>query len=182
MKKFIIIGNGNAVTDKDIFPYIKENIIWLGASKGICGKFYFLASKDYDNKHNLTIDGKKVAQVNNACWFTNVEHKKHHTPLDLYKKYSNEYQKYDNYDAIDSRTEEIPMDYNGLIGVPISFLDKYCPEQFEIVDLINRYMIFDYFGVNEDVRKRHSHCANINGKAAYSRILIRKRTEKEDQE
>ena len=179
-KKFIIIGNGNAVTDKDIFPYIKENIIWLGASKGICGKFYFLASKDYDNKHNLTIDGKKVAQVNNACWFTNVEHKKHHTPLDLYKKYSNEYQKYDNYDAIDSRTEEIPMDYNGLVGVPISFLDKYCPEQFEIIGLAaDKRDPYEGFikGVPTYVDEKHKKYVGmvLNGKATYTRIIIRKR-------
>ena len=70
--------------------------------------------------------------------------------------------------------DAIPSDYDGVMGVPITFLYKYNPKQFEILDLINRYMIFDYFGVNEEVRKKHSHCANVNGKSTYARILIKK--------
>lgn len=138
-KKFIIIGNGNAVACKEIFPLIKENKIWMGASKGIGGKFTFIVPETYDGKFVSEVDGVRVGQVNNACWFTNMEHNKRHTPLDLYKKYSSEsYPKYDNYDAIESRTDEIPMDYDGVIGVPITFLDKYCPEQFEILGCTQR--------------------------------------------
>ena len=159
-KKFIIVGNGNAVTYKEVFPYIKNNQIWMGASKGIGGKMSFYASDDYDNKHNyFNEDGRKLAQVNTACWFTNIEHSKRHLPLDLYKRYNpTEYPKYDNYDAIDSKTAEIPMDYDGVIGVPITFLDKYCPEQFEIVK----------FRKGDDEKD-----LSINGKCPYFRILIR---------
>ena len=135
-KKFIIVGNGNAVTYKEVFPYIKNNQIWMGASKGIGGKMSFYASDDYDNKHNYyNEDGRKLAQVNNACWFTNIEHSKRHLPLDLYKHYnSKDYPKYDNYDAIEcSKTRDIPIGYDGVIGVPITFLDKFCQDQFEIV-------------------------------------------------
>jgi site-specific DNA-methyltransferase (adenine-specific) len=70
---------------------------------------------------------------------------------------------------------EIPMDYDGYMVVPITFMDKYNPEQFEIIDALNRYIDCDYFGVNEDVQKRHSHCCNINGVAVYKRIVIRKK-------
>jgi hypothetical protein len=126
-KKFIIIGNGNAVTYKEIFPLIKENKMWLGASKGIGGKFTFIVPDTYDGKFVSVINGKRIGQINNACWFTNVEHAKRNTPLDLYKRYSFEdYPKYDNYDAIEvSKVELIPMDYDGVMGVPITFLDKY---------------------------------------------------------
>ena len=164
-KKFIIVGNGNAVTYKEIFPYIKNNELWIGASKGIGGKFSFIVPNDYDNKFVYEENGVRLGQVNSACWFTNLLHEKRNTPLDLYKKYSeDEYPKYDNYDAIESRTAEIPMDYDGVIGVPITFLDKYCPTQFEIVGL-DRYV--------ED-NPRYGHRFHINGKETYARILIRK--------
>ena len=164
-KKFIIVGNGNAVTYKEVFPYIKNNQIWMGASKGIGGKMSFYASDDYDNKHNyFNEDGRKLAQVNTACWFTNIEHSKRHLPLDLYKRYNpTEYPKYDNYDAIDSKTAEIPMDYDGVIGVPITFLDKYCPDQFEILGIANSARWIGDFP-----------CYTIiNGVKIYNRILIR---------
>ena len=164
-KKFLIIGNGNAVTYKEVFPYIKNNQIWMGARKGIGGKMSFYASDDYDNKHNyFNEDGRKLAQVNTACWFTNIEHSKRHLPLDLYKRYNpTEYPKYDNYDAIDSKTVEIPMDYDGVIGVPITFLDKYCSEQFEILGIANSARWIGDFP-----------CYTIiNGVKIYNRILIR---------
>ena len=165
-KKFIIVGNGNAVTYKEVFPYIKNNQIWMGVSKGIGGKMSFYASDDYDNKHNYyNEDGRKLAQVNTACWFTNIEHSKRHLPLDLYKRYNpTEYPKYDNYDAIDcSKTCDIPMDYDGVIGVPITFLDKYCPEQFEILGIANSARWIGEFP-----------CYTIiNGVKIYNRILIR---------
>ena len=164
-KKFIIVGNGNAVTYKEVFPYIKNNQIWMGASKGIGGKMSFYASDDYDNKHNyFNEDGRKLAQVNTACWFTNIEHSKRHLPLDLYKRYNpTDYPKYDNYDAIDSKTAEIPMDYDGVIGVPITFLDKYCPDQFEILGIANSARWIGDFP-----------CYTIiNGVKIYNRILIR---------
>ena len=163
-KKFIIIGNGNAVTYKEIFPLIKENKLWIGASKGIGGKFEFIAPEGYDGKFVSIKNGIRMAQVNNACWFTNIGHAKRNTPLDLYKRYSNEYKHYDNYDAIDSRTEEIPMDYDGVIGVPITFLDKYCPEQFEILGHEH-----DIDGKGTSINQ-----FEINGKGTYKRILIKR--------
>lgn len=171
-KKFIIVGNGNAVTYKEIFPLIKNNELWIGASKGIGGKFSFIVPNDYDNKFVYEENGVRLGQVNSACWFTNISHTKRNTPLDLYKKYSaDEYPKYDNYDAIESKTAEIPTDYDGVIGVPITFLDKYCPTQFEIVgwsrhndlDMDGGYWLG---GCND---------ATINGKIVYRRILIRRK-------
>ena len=184
-KKFIIIGNGNAVTYKEIFPLIKENKMWMGASKGIGGKMHFLVPDTYQNKHNLKNEkGETLAQVNTSCWFTNIEHKKRHEPLDLYKRYSaGEYPKYDNYDAIESKTAEIPMDYDGVIGVPITFLDKYCPEQFEIIGGFNGYKECDYESallcgtrteyVDKNGKIKTWTGPTVNRKAIYFRILIR---------
>lgn len=184
-KKFLIIGNGNAVTYKEIFPLIKENKMCMGASKGIGGKMHFIIPDTYQNKHNLKNEnGKTLAQVNTSCWFTNIEHKKRHEPLDLYKKYSSEeYPKYDNYDAIESKTTDIPMDYDGVIGVPISFLDKYCPEQFEIIGGFNGYKECDYESallcgtrteyVDKSGKVKTWTGPTINRKTIYFRILIR---------
>ena len=112
-------------------------------------------------------------RVASICWFTNVEHTKRHTPIDLYKKYSNEYPKYDNYDAIDcGKVAEIPMDYDGVIGVPITFLDKYCPEQFEIVDA--REVALGERQKNKNTFLIKDADGAINGKPTYARICIRK--------
>ena len=136
-KKFLIIGNMNAITFKEIFPLIKDNKLWEGVS--LSGtKCQFDIPEDYDGK-NVFIDefGKRKAKINNAIWFTNIEHKLRNTPFDLYKKYTgheNDYPKYDNYDAINvDKVSDIPIDYDGVMGVPITFLYKYCPSQFEIV-------------------------------------------------
>ena len=121
---------------------------------------------------------RKYGKVPAISWFTNVPYLYERKPLILTKSYYDNpsaYPKYDHYDAIEvSRVDEIPIDYDRVMGVPITFLYKYNPKQFQILDLINRYMIFDYFGVNEEVRKKHSHCANVNGKSTYARILIKK--------
>ncbi len=161
-KKFLIIGNDNAIKYKGIFELIKENKIWLGYSK----------AKEFNKPDGST------QKFGNVGWFTNLDVEKRHQNLTLYKNYSpTEYPKYDNFDAIDvSRVLEIPKDYNGEMGVPITFLDKHDPKQFEIIDLLNRYTLFDTQKTNEDVRKRHSHTCNINGKAVYSRIVIKNKT------
>jgi hypothetical protein len=177
-KKFLIIGNGNAVTYKEIFPLIKENKLWIGY-KSFSGGMDFIAGENYDAskcKHpKYDEKGNIIINVMMCVWFTNMEHDKRTMPLDLYMKYSNEYyKKYDNYDAIQvSKVCDIPMDFEGVMAVPITFLDKYCPNQFEILDLANTYLLFDIFGVNQKVKEQHSHCCNINGKATYARILIR---------
>ena len=177
-KKFIIVGPKNAIITKEIFPYIKNDKLWMGFGFS-GGNAYFKLGKSVTTEYadGVYNSEENTVKFRNCGWYTNINTEKRHTKLDLYKRYSNEYLKYDNMDAINvNKVCDIPMDYDGIMGVPITFLDVYCPEQFEIVDAVNRYTLCDYFNVNEEVRKKHSHCANINGKAVYSRILIRKRT------
>ena len=174
-KKFIVIGNMNAITYKEIFPYIKNNQLWLGY-RSLGSEFYFNITDDYktrivkEKKEGSgwkEINGIICGRVANACWFTNIEHNKRKEGIYLSETYSEEkYPKYDNYDAIEvSRVEKIPCDYDGVMGVPISFMDKFCPAQFEILGIANnvRY-IGDY------------PCLTIiEGKPVYNRILIRKK-------
>ena len=158
-KKFIIIGNQNAITYKEIFPYIKNNQLWLGMN--------FVKSFEKPNGD--------IQKFGNISWFTNIENKRRNEEIDLYKKYSFEdYPKYDNYDAIEvSRVDEIPMDYDGVMGVPITFLYKYNPTQFEIIGMSASA------GYNKDIvgipfiGEKDARCL-INGKNVYARILIRK--------
>ena len=159
-KKFIIIGNQNAITYKEIFPLLKDNKMWLGFGfKG--GATHFI------NKHYIdyaTAGDHRVGmiRVSGVVWFTNIDIKKRHEKIDLYKKYNvEEYPKYDNYDAINvNKTADIPEDYYGVMGVPITFLDKYNPEQFEIIK----------FRKGDDERD-----LSIKGKCPYFRILIRRK-------
>ncbi|MBI4118970.1 MAG: adenine-specific methyltransferase EcoRI family protein [Parcubacteria group bacterium] len=161
-KKFLIIGNDNAIKYKGIFEFIKVNKIWLGYGK----------VKEFRKP-----DGS-IQTFGNVGWFTNLDVEKRHQKLTLYKNYnSKEYPKYDNFEAIEvSRVAEIPKDYTGNMGVPITFLEKHDPEQFEIVDMLNRYTLLDTQKTNEDVRAKHSHTCNINGKAVYSRIVIKNKS------
>ena len=144
-KKFLVIGPMNAITYKEIFPYIKDNELWLGNQ----------------NVKEFRSPNGEIKKFGNILWYTNIQHKKRNTPLDLYKRYSNEYPKYDNYDAIEvSKVSDIPMDYDGVMGVPITFLDKYCPEQFEIVK----------FRKGDDDKD-----LAVNGKTPYFRILSKRK-------
>lgn len=136
-KKFLIIGSQNAVTYKEIFPLLKENKLWLGYR---CGDMAFTVPEYYEEKETrfwIDENGQKWRSLGNICWFTNLDHKKRHEELELYKKYSTEeYPKFDNYDAINiDKVADIPEDYHGEMGVPITFLDKYNPEQFEILGI-----------------------------------------------
>ena len=136
-KKFLIIGNVNAVKYKELFPLIMNNKIWLGASIH-SGDRKFWVPNDYElNAAGCGIDetGRKYIQVKGVRWFTNLDYKERHENLILYKHYTpEEYPKFENFDAINiNRTEDIPCDYNGVMGVPITFMDKYNPEQFEIL-------------------------------------------------
>lgn len=141
-KKFIIIGNQNAITYKEIFPLLKDNKMWLGYNSGAQ---IFRVPATIERKNLFVRDGVTYAKFGNICWYTNLEQPKRHELLPLYKKYTpEEYPKYDNYDAIEvSKVADIPYDYfpsessNGDMGVPITFLDKYNPEQFEIIGLLN---------------------------------------------
>jgi hypothetical protein len=134
-KKFIIIGNTNALTYKEIFKLLKENRLWTGYTNFNVGMFF--AVPDEWEKYTKMIDGKKYARVSTSCWFSNLDVSKHREFLTLYKKYSPaEYPAYENYSAINvDKVSDIPCDYEGDIGVPITFLDKYNPEQFEIIGL-----------------------------------------------
>lgn len=138
-KKFLIIGSMNAITYKEIFPLLKENQVWLG----------YTSPKDF-----MQADGS-IKKFGNILWYTNLDHKKRHAPLDLrgvyYKGNENKYPHYDNYDAIEvSKTADIPCDYDGIMGVPITFLDKYCPEQFMILGCGDYTGLYgsDYIGIS----------------------------------
>lgn len=179
-KKFLILGNMNALTYKEIFPLIRDNQLWYGASIH-SGDRKFYVPDDYPLKASgcgVDDNGRKFIRVKGVRWYTNLDYKARHEKLVLWKNYTpEEYPKFDELpDVINiDKVQNIPVDFDGLMAVPITFLDKYNPEQFEIIDALNRYTILDYFGVNEDVQNRHSHCCNINGKSTYYRIVVRKK-------
>lgn len=158
-KKFIIVGHQNAIHYKEIFPLIKENKLWLGYGfKG--GAAHFISK--YEDTATAGDHRKGMIRVSGVNWFTNLEIQKRHEDLILIKIYnSTEYPSYDNYEAINvNKTSDIPCDYSGLMGVPITFLDKYNPEQFEIVGTSTM-----------DMPKGAPY---VNGKRIYERILIRR--------
>lgn len=133
-KKFLIIGHQGAIGYKEIFPLIKENKIWLGFGfKGGATHFY----SHYEDTATAGDHKEGMIRVSGVVWFTNLDFSKRHEFLDLFKLYAAEtYPKYDNYDAVEvSKTSDIPMDYEGVMGVPITFLDKYNPEQFDILGI-----------------------------------------------
>ncbi len=143
-KQFLIIGNLNGMKYGEIYPYFQKNKIWFGATMFSGGAAYFVGSPElYDpekmsNPKNAYIeDGKLYWRVNGVRWFTNLDHNKRHEELVLYATYNPaDYPSYDNYEAIEvSKVVNIPMDYKGVMGVPISFIDKYNPDQFEIIGL-----------------------------------------------
>lgn len=178
-KKFLIIGNTNAITYKEVFPLIKENKLWLGWSSFNKG-MYFYVPEDYKYadtyKFEKEINGRKVMRVSSICWFTNLDHSRRHEDLILYKKYTpEEYPKYDNYDAIEvSKVCEIPKDYDGIMGVPITFLDKYNPSQFEIVWTSDR----GGDGRLENLKVKNAirfDAPVVNGKGLYKRIFIKRK-------
>lgn len=208
-KQFAIIGNMNAITYKDIFPLIKDNKIWLGATNFNTG-MYFRVPPDFvyadSYKFERQQNGIKVNRVPGVCWFTNLDHGKRHTAIPLMSiednlKYSNHkeikgkasYNQYDNYDAIEVPfTDAIPSDYDGVMGVPISFLDKYSPDQFEILGMCENLDLYGlktkkyttaecqdaYFAL---FKKKGTYdlnasgVLNVNGRLekVYQRILIR---------
>jgi hypothetical protein len=135
-KKFLIIGNTNALTYTAIFKLIKEDKLRTGYTNFNVGMF-FNVPDDWEQYHHLDDGGRKVARVSAACWFTNLDVEKHREHITLYKRYSpDEYPHYDNYDAIEvSRYTDMPYDYEGAMGVPITFVDKYNPDQFEILGM-----------------------------------------------
>ncbi len=138
-KKFLIIGNMNSITCKEVFPYIQNNRMWIGPSIS-SGDRKFFVPDDYPLNAagcGIDSDGKRFIRVKGVRWFTNLDHNKRHEDLDLVCRYSeDEYPTFDNFDAIEvGKTSDIPYDYVGIMGVPITFLDKYNPEQFEVLGL-----------------------------------------------
>jgi len=194
-KKFVVVGSMNAITYKEVFYQIKKNKIWLGVKS--TSKAMFFKTSDFEYAKRVSserpegswwrnIEGEIHIGINNSCWYTNIDHGKRHQPLKLmtiadnikFSKHKeirgNKYQEYDNYNAIEVPfTDAIPSDYKGAMGVPISFLDKYSPEQFEILGSdtdIKEGKI--PFLVKKDWQGKIDR-GYINGKRLYSRIFIR---------
>lgn len=188
-KKFVIVGHQNAIKYKEVFPLIKENKLWLGYGfKGGAGHFL----SKYDDTATAGDHRAGMIRVSGVTWYTNLEIKKRHEDLILYKKYNpEEYRKYENMDAINvDKTSDIPMDYDGIMGVPITFMDKYNPTQFEIIGLgianlglecgVQPYKS-EHKKYRKEIQKRGAVDGDLyfvtNGivEVPYSRILIRRR-------
>lgn len=164
-KKFLILGDQNAITYKETFKLIEQNKIWTGYDNG--GTKWFQVPDDYniETETRIKIENNiKFFSMGRIMWFTNLDIEKRHKEMTLYKKYSpEEFPKYDNYDIINiDKVADIPMDYKGVMGVPITFVEKYSPEQFEILGIANsaRWIGYECFTL-------------IDGKKIYNRILIK---------
>jgi hypothetical protein len=174
-KKFITVGHQNALTYKDIFPLIKENKLWLGY--GFTGSAGHFINQHYEDYATAGDHKDGMIRVSGVTWFTNLEIRKRHEDLELYKNYKgNEdlYPNYDNYDAINvDKTKDIPSDYGGVIGVPITFMNKYNPEQFEIIGATES----EGKGLSNGLWFEESKVAQplINNKRSYKRIFIKNR-------
>ena len=176
-KKFLIVGNWNAITYKEIFKLIQNNELWLGVNSN--RNFSGFTIPDHyplsGTEARVDNEGNRIVSTNNTCWFTNLDIAKRHEELILYKKFKKEdYPEYDNYHSVEvSKVKDIPMNYKGVMGVPITFLDKYNPDQFEII------------GSDHDVKKGllpkiikskwtgKIDRAYLNGKRLYARLLIK---------
>lgn len=163
-KKFLIIGNKNALSYKEVFSLVQSNKVWLG----------------YNSPSDFIYKGEPTKKVTGLTrWYTNLETSKRKEFLHTGKKYygyEDMYPNYDNYDAINiDKVSDIPMDYFGVMGVPITFIDKYNPEQFDIIDGLNRYTILDVAEINDWAKANHIHLTEINGKSKYLRILIKRK-------
>lgn len=189
-KKFIIIGNQNAITYKEIFPYLKNNILWLGYNSGAQT---FEVPISFERNNTYIENGKKFAKFGNICWFTNLPTTKRTEELIVYKQYiPSLYPKYINYNAINiDKIHDIPCDYTEAMGVPITFLDKYNPKQFEILGIDGGDMGVSYgvganltkeecnilFKENKGFRRGKLSYRDENGvlQTCYRRILIRRK-------
>lgn len=166
-KKFLILGNMNHAIISEIFHYFMADKVWLGYNSG---HFWFRVPDYYEEKQTdfkMDEQGRKWRRMGNICWFTNMDIDKRHQPLDLFRAYTTkDYPKYDQYDAINvNKTTDIPEDYDGIMGVPITFLDKHSPEQFELLG-VDRYIADN---------PHYGHRFTIHGKETYARILIRRK-------
>lgn len=176
-KKFIIIGSQNALTYKEIFPLFMQNRMWMGVGFNGGNAYFEVPTDDTERYAEGVYDSEKNrVKFRNVRWFTNLEHGRRHEDVPLYETYTPEkYPKYDNYDAIEvSKTHMIPMDYWGVMGVPITFMDKYDPNQFEIVGCTES----EGKGLSNGLWDSESKVAQplINGRRIYKRLFIRRRT------
>jgi len=168
-KYIVIIGNQNAITYREILPLVRDNKVWLGYNSG---HFWFKVPDTYEEKKTdfkIDEDGQKWRRMGNICWFTNIDIEKRHEEFTLFRTYSPDvYPKYDNYDAIEvSRTADIPCDYYGVMGIPITFADKYNPDQFE------------FLGIDKDFTSdgnRFRLTENGKQRILYARMVIRRKT------
>ena len=173
-KEFVVMANKNSITYKEVWPHIHSGNLWVGATSLNGGRWMILPSdiEVESDKVKLDSDGNRILNVAGVCWFTNLDHHKRHEELITWKKYSpEEFPHYDNYDAIEvSQVKHIPADYDGIMGVPITFLDKWNPEQFEFLGAS------DNGAVPEDLKlphfKRHNE-PYVDGRKVYKRLFIR---------
>lgn len=174
-KKFIIIGHQNAITYKEIFPLIKENKMWLGF--GFKGGAAHFINKHYENYATATDKKEGMIRVSGVVWYTNLDISKRHEDIPLFRKYEgneDNYPKYDNYDAINvDKTTDIPSDYEGVMGVPITFLNKYNPDQFEIIGATES----EGKGFSNGLWDESTKVAQplINGRKKYKRLFIKRK-------
>ena len=184
-KKFLIIGNQNAIANKEIFPLIKENRVWLGYGFSNGNAYFKVAYVERYESKSYFDEATGLVKFRNVGWFTNLDHAKRHEELILYKRYSpEEYPTYDNYDAINvDKTAEIPMDWDGAMGVPITFLNKHNPEQFEVLGVTDRdnnsglktkeYTLADVLNPG-DLNRRGVIRVGAEHKPTYVRLLVRR--------
>lgn len=178
-KDFIILGNKNAITFKEVFPYIKDNRMWIGMTP-MSREMYFDVPKahadflvEQNRERSIVMHNGRMMARAGAIWFTTLDIEKRHEEMILYKTFNpNDYPKFDHYDAINvNKTSEIPKDYYGVMGVPITFLDKYNPNQFDILNGIGRYACIEADYTNPV----GTYGTDINGKHCYFRLLIRRK-------
>ena len=186
--RFSIIGNMNAITYKEVFPLIKKNEIWLGVTRTGVGSMYFYVFDGAPEKTGQTVDemGRRMQTIGNSAWFTNIDHGRRHSPLSLMTHEENlkfnkavkdvGYQKYDNYDAIEvPKVDAIPSDFDGVMGVPITFLGKYNPDQFVILGMCasagydEKIVGIPFLG-SKDARPL------IDGKNTYARVFLKQKS------
>lgn len=175
-KHFLVLGNMNSITGKDIFPLFKNNDIWLGCNNG--SKEYVVSSKYAIENPDRVYKKNDIyyTKLGNTCWYTNIDHEKRHKriPLDLghtYFNHESQYPQYDNFNAINvDRLSNIPCDYSGMLGVPISYMYQHCPEQFEIIGTSGDLAVSVVIN-----GRKHSGRFYINNKRLYDRIVIRKK-------
>tara|TARA_A100001011_G_scaffold391751_1_gene477865 strand:+ start:1063 stop:2079 length:1017 start_codon:yes stop_codon:yes gene_type:complete len=176
-KKFLIIGTWNAISYNEVFNLIMENKLWIGfnSNRNFSG---FIVPENYNlygTEAKIDKDGNRIVSSNNTCWFTNLEISKRNEELILYKKYNkNDYNEYDNYKAINiDNVKNIPKDYNGIMGVPITFINKYNPNQFKIIGSDYQVKSGDLNWMIKDQWEGKLDRGYINGKRLYSRIFIK---------